>query len=976
MMMHKGVSTSRILALVLLSAMLLIAEASGQATFTLRLRVQDGGGGVDSLLRLGRAPGATYCIDSDQFFDGAAAFTEYELPPTPPTGVFDTRWGNHRNGLGGCVAANERGNGLRFDIRGFTDPLQIDTFLVKFQIGTAGPISLFWQTGLNVFCDSMKLQDLFGGLLINVNMFSSQTTVVSSGAITALNIIMYRSPGVALLTPLIGVTVPPSVTLTWTPVSNATRYRVQVATDSSFSAASLIVHDSTVTGPSREVTGLSGGTYYWRVSAGRSQGWGGYSVRRFFRTGSVPAAPTNLAPPDGSTDQPSTLQFRWTASAQVTSYHLQIASDSNFTTGFALNDSTIADTSVTVPGLASGTTFFWRAAARNDIGSSAFSTRWRFTTQLQPPPAPTPASPANGQTGVPVSPTLSWSVGGGGGGLTFRLQVATDPSFVTQVLDDSAVTTLTRLVGPLQNNTQYYWKITAKNLAGWGPASTAWTFTTVVAAPAAPVLVSPADGAQNIPLVTTVTWNAAATASSYRLQVARDSAFTLLAVDDSLITATSRQIGPLLANSTHYWRVRGKNDGGSGPYSTRFRFVSTAAPPIPLLAAPPDSALRLGPNVMFLWGSSPGASNYHLQVGTDASFSTLIYNDSTIADTVRIAGPFPYGARLLWRMRSRNLAGASVFSSPRLFTVMLQPPGVPLLISPANNASNQPVMPTLRWNNAFLASQYELAVALDTLMTNLAFIDTAVADTARVPRLAPSTAYYWRIRGKNTEGTYGPASLVRRFTTGNVAPAVPLPYLPANGDTNASRTPTLWWLASPGAVSYRAQVALDNLFQQVVAQDSQLTMNAFAPGLLQPNTTYYWRVRARGTGGSSAYCLIQRFSTGTMIVSVGEDPGPPRTTPDDFILAQNYPNPFNPSTTLEYRVPAEASVTLSIYSMLGQEVATLVSGYHAPGGYAVVWHAQDAQGRPLPSGVYLARMTAVGREGRSFVATRKVVLMK
>ena len=976
MTMHKGVSALRTLALVLMSAILLTAEASGQTTFTLRLRVQDGGGGVDSLLRYGRAPGATYCVDPTQFFDGPDAFTEYELPPTPPSGVFDARWSNHRNGLGGCTATNERGNGLRFDIRGAVDPLQIDTFLVKFQISTAGPISLFWQTGLNVFCDSMKLQDLFGGVLINVNMLSTQTAVVSSGAITALNIIMYRAPGVVLLAPGNGVTVPPNVTLTWTPVPNATKYRVQVATDSSFSAASLVVHDSTVTGSSRDVTGLSAGTFYWRVSAGRSQGWGGYSVRRFFRTGSVPAAPTNVAPPDGSTNQPSSIQFRWTASPQATAYHLQIASDSNFTTGFAFNDSTIADTSVTVPGLASGTAFFWRVAARNDIGSSPFSARWRFTTQLQPPPAPTLSSPANGQTGVPVNPTLSWSVGGGGGGLTFRLQVATDPSFANQVVNDSTVTNLSRQVGPLQNSTQYYWRVTAKNLAGWGPTSSAWNFTTLPAAPTAPALVSPPDGAQNVPLVTTLTWNAAATATSYRLQLARDSAFTVIAVDDSSIAGTSRQVGPLPANTTYYWHVRAKNDGGSGPYSTRFRFVSTAAPPIPVLAAPPDSAVRLDRNVTFVWGPSPGASAYHLQVGTDASFATLVFNDSTITDTTRVAGPFPYGARLLWRMRSRNLAGASVFSSPRVFTVMLQPPGVPSLVSPANNAVNQPVTPALRWNGAFLATQYELVIALDTLMTNVVLVDTAVADTARVPRLAPSSAYYWKVRGKNTEGTYGPPSVVRRFSTGNFAPAIPVPYIPANGDSNASRTPTLWWLASPGAFSYRAQVARDNLFQQIVAEDSLLTVNAFAPGLLQSNTTYYWRVRARGTAGSSAYCLIQHFATGTLIVSVGEDPGPARTTPDDFVLSQNYPNPFNPSTTLEYRVPVEARVTLTVYSVLGQEVATLVSEDHAPGRYAVVWNAQDANGRSVPSGVYLVRMTAAGREGRSFMATRKVVLTR
>jgi hypothetical protein len=380
--------------------------------------------------------------------------------------------------------------------------------------------------------------------------------------------------------------------------------------------------------------------------------------------------------------------------------------------------------------------------------------------------------------------------------------------------------------------------------------------------------------------------------------------------------------------------------------------------------------------VAFSWSTSPGASAYHLQVGTNLSFTTLVYNDSTIADTQRVAGPFPYGARLLWRISSRNAAGISAFSAPRAFSVMLEPPGTPSLVSPANNALNQPVLPTLRWNGTFLASEYRLDIAADTLMTNPVLVDTSVVDTARAVRLAPSTAYDWRVIGKNSEGTYGPTSVVRRFTTGNFPPAVPAPYLPVNGDTAASRTPTLWWIASPGAYSYRAQVARDNLFQFVVAEDSLLAVNAFAPGLLDPHTTYYWRVRARGAAGSSAYSLIQRFTTGTLVVSVGEEPGSGRTTPEDFILSQNYPNPFNPSTTLAYHLGVEAWVTLKIYSVLGEAVTALVSEHRAPGDYSVTWHAQDGNGLPVPSGVYLVRMTAAGREGKVFTATRKVVYMK
>jgi flagellar hook assembly protein FlgD len=67
---------------------------------------------------------------------------------------------------------------------------------------------------------------------------------------------------------------------------------------------------------------------------------------------------------------------------------------------------------------------------------------------------------------------------------------------------------------------------------------------------------------------------------------------------------------------------------------------------------------------------------------------------------------------------------------------------------------------------------------------------------------------------------------------------------------------------------------------------------------------------------------------------------------------------------------------MKIYSVLGEEVTTLVSEHRSAGDYTVVWHAQDGNGLPVPSGVYFVRMTAAGREGRVFTATRKLVLMR
>jgi hypothetical protein len=100
-----------------------------------------------------------------------------------------------------------------------------------------------------------------------------------------------------------------------------------------------------------------------------------------------------------------------------------------------------------------------------------------------------------------------------------------------------------------------------------------------------------------------------------------------------------------------------------------------------------------------------------------------------------------------------------------------------------------------------------------------------------------------------------------------------------------------------------------------------------------------------------------------------EEPG----IPTQFALDQNYPNPFNPSTKIGYTVAGTGHealgtswVKLTVYDMLGREVAVLVNQKEAPGRYEVRFNASA-----LASGVYLYRLTA-----GAFVQTRKMVVVK
>jgi hypothetical protein len=88
--------------------------------------------------------------------------------------------------------------------------------------------------------------------------------------------------------------------------------------------------------------------------------------------------------------------------------------------------------------------------------------------------------------------------------------------------------------------------------------------------------------------------------------------------------------------------------------------------------------------------------------------------------------------------------------------------------------------------------------------------------------------------------------------------------------------------------------------------------------------------------------------------------------PREYRLEQNYPNPFNPSTTIRFSIPERQNVRLSVYDLLGREVAKLIDEEMNAGWYSVVYHAAG-----LSSGVYVYRIHT-----ESFVSTKRFILLK
>jgi len=148
-------------------------------------------------------------------------------------------------------------------------------------------------------------------------------------------------------------------------------------------------------------------------------------------------------------------------------------------------------------------------------------------------------------------------------------------------------------------------------------------------------------------------------------------------------------------------------------------------------------------------------------------------------------------------------------------------------------------------------------------------------------------------------------------------------------------------------------VAFADTFNSKILAD---TVYTHIPTRSMPKGTYYWKVIAHSTDGSTAESPVGSVSTALDNVEAFAS----AVLPTEFNLLPNHPNPFNPETLISYQVPKSALVKIAVYNNLGQQVRELVNGTQPPGTHQVYWNATNDAGERVSSGIYLCRMDAGG----------------
>ena len=141
--------------------------------------------------------------------------------------------------------------------------------------------------------------------------------------------------------------------------------------------------------------------------------------------------------------------------------------------------------------------------------------------------------------------------------------------------------------------------------------------------------------------------------------------------------------------------------------------------------------------------------------------------------------------------------------------------------------------------------------------------------------------------------------------------------------------------------------------------------NSFEISGLTPGEIYYFQVSSINNSGNESPVSNMVTFTPSNALSIN------KTSHDIVFLSQNYPNPFNPITSIQYDLPKDGLVNITIYDMVGRVVKTLVNSQQGAGYRSVIWDATNNDNSSVAGGLYLYMIRA-----KDYRQTRKMILLK
>jgi hypothetical protein len=201
---------------------------------------------------------------------------------------------------------------------------------------------------------------------------------------------------------------------------------------------------------------------------------------------------------------------------------------------------------------------------------------------------------------------------------------------------------------------------------------------------------------------------------------------------------------------------------------------------------------------------------------------------------------------------------------------------------------------------------------------------------------------------------------------------------PKNDSVIESITPDFRWQKAstihknfPWELTYDLYIdSNQNFFDPIIFRSILDTTYALSKGNLLPGKTYYWKVLAKNFEGDSLWSSnVSGFYIDENVTSISEFE---KAVPIGFTLEQNYPNPFNPTTTIPLVLAERSRVTVRVYNMLGQVVATLAQDQN----YAAGRQQLRFDGSTFAAGIYFVRVEIITTAGERHQFSEKMLMIQ
>ena len=399
----------------------------------------------------------------------------------------------------------------------------------------------------------------------------------------------------------------------------------------------------------------------------------------------------------------------------------------------------------------------------------------------------------------------------------------------------------------------------------------------------------------------------------------------------------------------------------------------------PELTEPVDNSEDVPTILDLSWEEIPSAESYSIQIFEAGEPGTVV-SERPSEPTYRTSSEdLEPHTTYYWRVIYDDGKGRSLWSDIWAFTTgQTTTPEVPeqvVLSQPEDESENMDLHPELKWQETDGAESYELIVSEHEDLSDPIVEETGFEETSYEveDELDHNVTYYWAVRGVN-QGGDGDWSDTWSFTT--IIEIYPFTlYAPGDEllidvDGQPDDEMEFFWNYSSSQsdenITYTWQFDDDSEFEDPMWEfdsdndgaDSTLTFTyEEMDGMLSDQGVSEgeslqgeWQVEAfvEGVSQYAEDAHSVTFRRGT-VTSTDEE----EEIPEEFALGNNYPNPFNPITQISYQLPEQTSVTLEVYSILGQHVKTLVNESQSAGNYEVSFDGSD-----VSSGTYIYRLEA------------------